>query len=85
MIDSIYYCCDNLLLEKPTTPTPASYDISVTPKKVSLHSGDSTILTCTLTTQGDVTVLNVNWVPNEGIIEKKVSDEQTRWQINLHL
>ena len=52
---------------------------------MSLHSGDSTILTCTLTTQGDVNVLNVNWVPTEGIIEKKVSDEQTRWQINLHL
>ena len=50
----------------------------MTPKKVSLHSGDSTILTCTLTTQGDVNVLNVNWVPTEGIIEKKVSDEQTR-------
>ena len=48
----------------------------MSPKEVSLHSGDYTILTCTLTIQGDVNVLNINWTPNDGIIENKVSNEQ---------
>ena len=65
-----------IFLLEPTTPTPPSYNISVSPKEVSLRSGDHTILTCTLTIQGDVNVFNINWTPKDGIIENKVSDEQ---------